>query len=333
MINKTSFSTLQNNSMRYMLNYVLEYESVKAGTHSEFRFCKDLFSKRNICPQNFYKFYRRYINAGRDEYKLLPMRRGPLSKYKEIEICEASDLEKEILKYRELGYNRYVIAKCLKKQGKICSPSTIYRILKKYGVSKLNQRSKEMSKQIKRDYAGSLLHIDSHYLPKGVISKYPNKRYYVLGAIDDYSRVCWVEVMESVKAIDATFAMMDIIMLLHERYGIKGDEALTDNGSEFCGSVKTRDDHPFERLLRHFGIKHRRTRPYRPQTNGKIERFWRSFNEDVIEGAEFKDLDELKDAVLGYNFYYNEHRPHQGIEGKEPASMLESELDEKTKKD
>ena len=76
----------------------------------------------------------------------------------------------------------------------------------------------------------------------------------------------------------------------------------------------------------HFGIKHRRTKPYRPQTNGKIERFWRTFNEEVIDGAEYNNLDELKDSVLGYNFYYNEHRPHQSLNGKTPQLMLNSAI-------
>lgn len=151
-----------------------------------------------------------------------------------------------------------------------------------------------------------------------MIKSAPERRYYVLGCMDDASRLCWVEVMESTKAIDATFAMMDVIMIMNQRYGISFEELLTDNGSEFCGGVKTMMEHPFERLLLHFGITHRRTKPYRPQTNGKIERFWRTFEEDVIDGAVYNNLDELKESVLGYNLYYNKHRPHQSLNGKKP---------------
>lgn len=161
-------------------------------------------------------------------------------------------------------------------------------------------------------------------LPKGAVQAEPSKRYYALGVIDDFSRIVWVEIMQSVKAIDTAFGMMDIIMLMNQRYGIKFDELLSDNGSEFCGTEKTVMDHPFERLLIHFDIKHRRTKPYRPQTNGKIERFWRTFDDEVINGAVFNSLDELKDAVLGYNLYHNEHRPHQGLNGKVPLTMLQN---------
>jgi transposase InsO family protein len=174
-----------------------------------------------------------------------------------------------------------------------------------------------------RDHAGSLGHIDCHYLPKDIVRSLPGVKFFILGVIDDYSRVVWCEVIRSTKTIDATFAMMDAIMLLQRRYGITFEEVLTDNGGEFCGSEKTKNDHPFERLLMHFGIKHLRTQPYRPQTNGKIERFWRTFDDEVIEGAVYETLDDLKNSVLGYNFYYNEKRPHQAIAGKKPCDMLE----------
>jgi transposase InsO family protein len=97
---------------------------------------------------------------------------------------------------------------------------------------------------------------------------------------------------------------MDAITIMNKRYGIQFEEAMTDNGGEFCEKEKTLREHPFERLLMYFSIKHIRTQAYRPQTNGKIERFWRSFDDEVIEGAVFETLDDLKNAVLGYNFYF-----------------------------
>lgn len=320
-----SYLTLEQNSIRYMLKFVDEYEQVKAKQHPQFRLIGDFFKAKGICFQNFYKFYNRYLASGRNPEVLLPTRRGPKPKYQEMPIADGS-IEKTILEYRARGFNKYVIAEALKKNLDIktpCSASTVYRILRKHGASRLTKVLVEEKIKIVREHAGSLAHIDCHHLPKGIISGSPQKKYYVLGVIDDYSRIVWVEIINSVKAIDATFAMMDAIMILNQRYDIKFEEALTDNGTEFCGSEKTKDEHPFERLLTHFAIKHRRTKPYRPQTNGKIERFWRTFDEEVINGAVFNTLDDLKDAVLGYNFYYNEHRPHQGLNGKLPLNMLE----------
>ncbi len=66
-------------------------------------------------------------------------------------------------------------------------------------------------------------------------------------------------------------------------------------------------------------IKHVYTKPYRLQTNGKIERFWKTLKEDVIEDALYQNLDDLKEEMLGFLVYYNNHRPHSAIGGKTPA--------------
>ena len=75
-----------------------------------------------------------------------------------------------------------------------------------------------------------------------------------------------------------------------------------------------------DRLL---GVKHRYTRPYRPQTNGKVERFWRTLNEDLIEGTTFETLEEFKDELEQYLLCYNEFRPHQALNAKTPKRMNE----------
>jgi transposase InsO family protein len=319
----TSFLTVERNTIKYMLGYVAAYEQVRKKEHKEYKTARALFAAKGICYQNFYKFYSRYISSGRDEQKLLPSRRGPRPKYKDLPLNDES-IEKKVLDYRKLGYNKFVISAVLKKEQiakSSISASTVYRILKQHGESRLHKKMVEEKRKIIREYRGSLGHVDCHILPKTIVTSEPGKRYYVLGCIDDYSRVVWVEVVNSLKALDICFAMMDIILIKHQKYDIKYEEILTDNGSEFCGG-KDLMSHPFERLMIHFNIKHIRTKPYRPQTNGKIERFWRSFTDEVIEGAEYKTLEELKDSVLGYNFYYNENRPHQSLNGKTPEMMV-----------
>ena len=75
------------------------------------------------------------------------------------------------------------------------------------------------------------------------------------------------------------------------------------------------------------GVNHRNTQPYRPQTNGKIERFWRTLEEDLIIDTDFDSIEELKEELLQYMYYYNHERPHQAIQGKKPADMLEQKKD------
>jgi len=84
-----------------------------------------------------------------------------------------------------------------------------------------------------------------------------------------------VEVIPSKKSLDVMFATMKSLLMLRTRYGIEFESVMSDNGAEFGSgpNTKNKTDHPFERLLLEMDIKHRYTKPYRPQTNGKIERF------------------------------------------------------------
>ena len=118
------------------------------------------------------------------------------------------------------------------------------------------------------------------------------------------------------------FAALKIINLLNGNYRIRFAEMMSDNGREFA-YPRNKSSHPFERMLLELGVKHRYTRSYRPQTNGKVERFWRTLNEDLIEGTTFETLEEFKDELERYLLYYNEFRPHQALNAKTPKQMNE----------
>lgn len=98
---------------------------------------------------------------------------------------------------------------------------------------------------------------------------------------------------------------------------------LIDNGAEFVGRSKPKE-HPFEALLPDPGIKHRSTRPYRPQTDGKIERFWRGLGEDRIDGTTFENADHVSRVLLRYMSSRNEMRPHQALGGIAPKAFLDT---------
>jgi hypothetical protein len=116
------------------------------------------------------------------------------------------------------------------------------------------------------------------------------------------------------------FKTLKMINALNVNYGLVFAEILSDNGAEFA-SRNNPGEHPFEAMLIELGIKHRYTRPYRPQTNGKIERFWRTLDDDVIEGATFDNLDHFANELFEYLIYYNNHRPHQALSGQTPKSF------------
>jgi len=158
---------------------------------------------------------------------------------------------------------------------------------------------------------------------KGTVSELKTQKVYLLGVIDSYSRICWLEPLTSIKALDISFSTLDMLTLLKSRYGIEFKEMLSDNGSEFS-SRKNPENHPFEKMLSFLGIKHRYTQPCKPQTNGKIERFWKTLEDELLSGETFETLAEFKHYIRGYCVYYNEHRMHQGIQLKIPSEMLKS---------
>ena len=85
-----------------------------------------------------------------------------------------------------------------------------------------------------------------------------------------FSRLAWAEVITSKKALPVMFRTLKMINTLNVTYGLVFVEIMSDNGAEFA-SRNNREEHPFEAMLLELGIKHRYTRPYRPQTNGKID--------------------------------------------------------------
>lgn len=315
-----SYSRTEKNTIRRMVGIFEEYELIKSKKHEGMKTVQELFDARGINKANFHKYYRRYLDSKRNPNSIIPHKTG--RKYKNS-IQYAPEIIEEIEKLRSTGINRFDISKTLSTINYPISPSTTYRLMCKLGINKLNGRIKEEKRKIIKMKAGELAHIDVHYVTKGTVKGITGKLY-LLGVIDDYSRVCWVEVIDSVKALDVMFATLELLMRLKDRYDIQFKELMSDNGSEFSGRTNGAN-HPFERMLKFYNIKHIYTQPYRPQTNGKIERFWKTMEDELLDGETFESLEELKTHVLGYVIYYNEHRGHQGINNKTPKSQLENQ--------
>ena len=173
-----------------------------------------------------------------------------------------------------------------------------------------------------KQQAGELGQMDCHHLSKDLIATDPT-RYYLACVIDACIRPAWAEVVSDLKNLTVMFSALKSFNLLHRRYQLQFAEVFTDNGSEFAALTQPAT-HPFERMLLGLGIKHRYARPYRPQTNGKVERFWRTLNDDLIDGTTFASLAEFRDQLEQYLLYYNEVRPHQALQGQTPKHMNES---------
>lgn len=311
--------TIERNYIQKWRFLVAEYEGVKAGRSERFKTVGAFYRHHGTCSQTFRKYYNRYLAQGGAEAAFLPQRRGPRWK----ERRDPTAIEAAVLKERRRGQNRYEIFAVLRERMQHPpSPSTIYRVLRRHGMNRLTPHMRQEKRRLIKTKVGELGHVDLHQMPQDVFLAPPAKPVSIISLVDSCSRLAWAELVTSKKALPVMFKTLKLINTLNARYGVQFAEILTDNGAEFCGRT-TPDGHPFEAMLIELGIKHRYTRPYRPQTNGKVERFWRTLDADVIEGATVDNPEHLAGEILEYMIYYNELRPHQALGGKTPKIAAE----------
>jgi transposase InsO family protein len=309
--------TIERNYVQKWRFLIAEYEVVKAGRSETFRSVGAFYRHHGTCSQTFRKYYNRYIQSGAPE-DLLPRRRGPKWRARR----DPEGIEAEIMAQRRKGLNRYEILQALRERfANPPSLSTIYRRLRQHGLNRKSRAMVEEKRKIIKTRLGEMGHVDMHQLPRDMFLQPPTRPAYVVSLLDGCSRLAWAEVVTSKKAVPVMFKVMRVLSTLRTTYGLQFEEILTDNGAEFVGDP---EEHPFELLLAEIGAKHRRTKPYRPQTNGKIERFWRTLNEDVIDEATFDDLNHFANELLEYLVYYNNHRPHQALGGSTPKAFAEA---------
>ena len=319
MRNNSRDRTLERNYVQKWRFLVKEYELVKARKHHQFRFVQDFYKFHGTSRQTFAKYYNRY-KGGRSDLALLPLKRGPRWKSRRT----LPFIEQKVLQLRRKGINRYEIYAILQPvlKSHTPAPSTIYAISRRHNLNRLTRPMEQSKRRIIKSRAGELGHLDCHHLSKDLVLG-SRQRYFLVSLLDSCTRLAWAEVVEDIKSLSVMFATLKSINLLNAEYGVRFEAILTDNGPEVA-THKRKDQHPFERMLLELGIKHRYTRPYRPQTNGKVERFWRTLNEDLLEETTFESVEELKDELMQYLLYYNTERPHQGLGGLTPLQALQN---------
>jgi len=294
------------------------YEKIREKRDPNFKTINDLCSAFQVHRKDIRKYYERWAKAGKDPEALLPQKRGP--KPGQLKILSKEE-ERIIVKiHRRLNANEFEIYNLIQGYFKVHpSVSTIYRTIKRYP---LNEKRKKAIKRYEKKYPGELLHADTYSIAKTLVLE--RKKYYLLGIIDDCTRLCRVELLNRVTAADVAMATSKALKWFSV-HGIFAEEIMTDNGVEITAftSQKAKETHFFETTIKMFDIKHRYTRPYRPQTNGKIERFWRIFYEEFIL-CQHKSLakDELIAEVEGYMYRYNYQRRHSALKYKTPLDKL-----------
>jgi transposase InsO family protein len=231
---------------------------------------------------------------------------------------------------RRLRMTGAEIAECLEM-----AVSTVSGILTRIGLGKLGRVGLEPAQRYERARPGELIHIDvkklgriergaghritgaKHYNPRrgprGATKRTVGWEY-VHVAIDDATRLAFVEVLPDEKALTA-IGFLRRAVAHFASYGVIVERLITDNGSAYRSTM-----HAI--ACRTLAIRHLRTRPYRPQTNGKAERFIRTMLGGWAYGAIYRDSTDRNAALAGWLDFYNRRRPHGALSHKPPLARL-----------
>jgi transposase InsO family protein len=240
------------------------------------------------------------------------------------------DLVEAIAALRRLRMTGAEIAFCL-----AMALSTVSAILTRIGLGKLSRlEPPEPPNRYERRHAGELIHIDVKKLGRirgaghrvtGQRSSQRRTRVngrrtgvagweFVHVCVDDATRLAYVEVLADEKATTA-IGFLHRAKAFYASHGITVERVMTDNGSAYRSTI-----HAF--ACRAMGLRHLRTRPYRPRTNGKAERFIRTMLGSWAYGPIYGTSRERTAALDGWLWIYNHRRPHGSLSHKTPIARL-----------
>jgi transposase InsO family protein len=203
--------------------------------------------------------------------------------------------------------------------------STVSGILKRIGMGRLGRLGLEPAVRYERSRPGELVHIDIKKLGRidrpghRVTGDRSDRRNegkkgweFVHIAVDDYSRLAYAEVLTDEKATTAVGFLRRAVRF-YRRYGIQVEQVITDNGSAYVSIAHAV-------ACRGLRIRHLRTRPYRPQTNGKAERFIRTMLAGWAYGPIYGSSNERTKALDGWLSHYNHRRRHSALGHQPPVT-------------
>lgn len=208
------------------------------------------------------------------------------------------------------------------------SPATVSRILRRRGLNKLSAlEPAEPVRRYEREHPGEIIHIDIKKLGRfeqighritGDRKGQSNGRgvgwEYLHLAIDDHSRVAYSEILPDEKRRSCLRFLFNALRFFRA-HGVKAQRVMTDNGTSFRSRR-------YAKALRLLKIKHLRTKPYTPKTNGKAERFVQTSLREWAYARAYPTSDDRARHLPEWLHRYNWHRPHRGIKSKPPISRL-----------
>ena len=263
-----------------------------------------------------YRLWRRFQEGGWAALADRP----PVPKHQPRRLSR--ELEQRILAAREAANAGPVIV-----AGQLGLPaSTVWKVLRRYGVSRLPRPARGPVVRYERARPGELVHVDIKRLGRfwtlgkrvlgsdvGNRSRHAGWQYVHL-AIDDHSRLAYAELLPSESPDDCVAFFRRAVSWYSER-GITVERVLSDNGNGYR-SIAWRD------ACAELAIQRRYTRPRRPQTNGKAEALVKTLLREWAYRFAYPSSVHRARALPGYLRWYNQHRPHSSLGGRPPISRV-----------
>jgi transposase InsO family protein len=268
-----------------------------------------------ITPRTAFKWLARYRSGG------CTALRDRSSRPQRLARLTDEDRAQLVIRLRQSRMTGLQIARRLRMPR-----STVAAILKRAGLARL--RDLEPPRPVvryERDRPGELIHLDikklgriervGHRITGDRTSRSRGAGWeYVHIAIDDASRLAYVEVLANEQA-DTTVGFLRRALAFYRRHGIRVERVMTDNGSAYVS-------HLFAQLCKQRFLRHIRTRPYTPRTNGKAERFIQTLLREWAYVRPYASSRRRTAVLPRWLHHYNHRRPHGSLNGRTPISRV-----------
>jgi transposase InsO family protein len=279
----------------------------------------------SVSPATAHRWWHRWLEGNRESRALLDRSSRPHHSPRLM----AVELQERICDCRrKTGWGPRLVAGATG-----CAHSTVWKVLKRAGISRRPRSVKEPANSYEWACPGDLLHMDvsryARFLHPGHRMTGDRSHHgggwmrpetrvgydFAHAVVDDHSRLAYVELHDDEKAATVT-GFVERALAFYAEHGVVVKRLMTDNGFSYIKNRSLRE------LLAHHGIRHLTTQPYRPRTNGKVERFHQTMAREWAYGLAYRSH-RHRNAALPHSLNtYNRRRPHSSIGDRPPISRV-----------
>jgi transposase InsO family protein len=279
----------------------------------------------NISPATAHRWWHRWLDGGRSPAALVDRSSRPHRSPRLL----APDLQERICACRRAtGWGPRLVAGATG-----FAHSTVWKVLRRAGISRRQQAASEPANRYEWPCPGDLLHMDTSRYARFLRPGHrvtgdrsqrsrrwmrPETRVgydYAHAIVDDHSRLAYVELHDDEKAATVT-GFVERALVFFAEHEIIAKRLMTDNGFSYVKNRSLRE------LLAHRNIRHLTTEPYRPRTNGKVERFHQTMGREWAHGIAYRSHRHRAAALPHWLNHYNRTRPHSSLGDRPPISRV-----------